>query len=269
MSLARRLANLARTPMVVAALLGFQVSIYAAETAADKMKQAVRVTMYDDGKSCPHDCDAHVVFKSRLNGTQFAHTPSSVPAKYEDCPKDADCEICLAVERKECLTVMYRGDGPGEMTFDFTPAFFESRCGTTSIPTLLEKECLRLRVAAAKLDGTINCFSNLDHPKCKDIMASALARKNADLPIFNECKRVTEEKFNRGKPLKAQRINDCAYEAAINGGPNKHGTRWNKLLPGACRPGTYVGRDGLDCCSGSSFKDGPLLQECEAFHPKS
>ena len=38
---------------------------------------AMRLTMYDDGRSCPANCDAHVVFHSDDNGTPNAHLPGS------------------------------------------------------------------------------------------------------------------------------------------------------------------------------------------------
>src|SRR5687767_14716582 len=41
---------------------------------------------------------------------------------------------------------------------------------------------------------------------------------------------------------------------------------WKKLLPGVCRPGTFVGRNGLDCCSRNLSADGPLGAECIRFY---
>lgn len=44
---------------------------------------AVNMTpaVYDDGKSCPNDCDAHVVFHPRHNGTADAYDPSGSRAR--------------------------------------------------------------------------------------------------------------------------------------------------------------------------------------------
>lgn len=42
----------------------------------------IKLTLYDDGLSCPENCDAHVVFHSALNGTKHAHAPVSPPGQF-------------------------------------------------------------------------------------------------------------------------------------------------------------------------------------------
>lgn len=53
--------------------------------------KTVRLTIYDDGISCPGNCDADVVFHKTLNGTEFAHAPSTPAAPYSKCPEPAAC----------------------------------------------------------------------------------------------------------------------------------------------------------------------------------
>jgi hypothetical protein len=58
---------------------------------------------------------------------------------------------------------------------------------------------------------------------------------------------------------------DCDAHVVLH--ENNNGTVNASLLPAACRDGTFVGRDGLDCCSGSVLHDGPLGTECRDFYP--
>jgi hypothetical protein len=228
----------------------------------------VRMTMYADGKSCPGECDAHVVFDKSLNGTQFAHTPGSSHQPYKRCSHGSECEICLESGPSQCIKVTYRGAGPTKNTFDLTPAFYESHCGTPDAPALLQAKCLELESASSALKGRVNCIKNAEHVLCNPVMPKAQSMQSADLVFYEECKKLSEVQFNRGRPLFQQRSNNCAYEFKGTGGPNSKGVTWKKLLPGACRAGTYVGQNGLDCCSGSLFADGALYQECKAFYPK-
>lgn len=98
----------------------------------------VRLTIYDDGLSCPGNCDAHVVFHSTLNGTQYAHNPASKSVPFEKCVTGQLCNICFASDLKQCMKVMYRGGGPTKMTFDFTPNFTQ-RTAQPPIRTLCFK----------------------------------------------------------------------------------------------------------------------------------
>lgn len=232
----------------------------------------IRLTMYADGKSCPANCDAHVVFDNpstgtKLNGTEFAHTPSSTDTSYKKCTQNTECEICIASGRKQCFTVMYRGAGPSKNTFDFTPAFFEARCQNTEGLPSLKKKCDELIRDAAALKNRINCIRTSEHVACKDLMTRAKAQQETDLVSYQQCKSLGAAQFNNTKPVAQRRSSDCAYEAKGTGGPNSKGVTWKKLLPGACYVGSYVGRDGLDCCSGNVMADGHLGRECRAFYP--
>jgi hypothetical protein len=120
---------------------------------------------------------------------------------------------------------------PYRKTFDFTPAFYEQQCPQSS-------------------------------------MSIAKERQAADRPLYEQCKNVGETQFNRGRPIAHQRSIGCAYEKRGTGGPNSKGKTWKRLLPGACRDNTFVGRDGLDCCNGNPISDGPLDIECRGFYLK-
>ena len=61
-----------------------------------------------------------------------------------------------------------------------------------------------------------------------------------------------------------QRSLNCAYERRGTG-RNSKGDTWRPLLDRACGPGTYAGRDGLDCCTGSLMAAAMLGRECRHF----
>lgn len=228
----------------------------------------VRLTMYDDGLSCPNNCDAHVVFHSSMNGTEYAHDPSSSDSVFKPCTKDAECNICFENNLKQCMHVIYRGGGPSINTFDLTPEFYTANCPSTASYPTLQRKCSELKVAADRLTGRVNCISNERDAKCKARMEAAKAAKAADDMLYQSCLAEDEKKFNLTQPKEKQRSLRCAYEKYGTGGPNSHGTTWRKLLPAACRGGTFVGKDGLDCCSGNVLADGPLGSECRGFYPK-
>jgi hypothetical protein len=229
--------------------------------------QTVRLTIYDDGLSCPANCDAHVVFANSLNGTEFAHDPSQITPPFAKCVVGKTCRLCLVTSGKQCLEATYRGGGPAPMTFDFTPAFYSQACEVTPPQELLAKKCAELRAAAKALVGRRNCIAQPKTEACTGLIDSARSAQTVDRSEFNQCIAQGEAIFNKERPKKEQRSNRCAYEKHGTGGPNSKGTTWRRLLPGACRDGTFVGRDGLDCCSGNVFADGPLGLECRAFYP--
>lgn len=236
---------------------------------ASAPQRAVRMTLtiYDDGRSCPGGCDAHVVMDPANNGTPNAYLPTSPAGAFRRCVVGQECKICFDADPQSCMTVMYRGNGPHRDRFDFTPAFYEQNCSRPGIPRALAAQCASLRAQARRLEGRLNCFQTPEHPRCAGVMAQARQRQAQDKPIYEACLSQTEARFNRGRPVAERRSNDCAYEQRGTGGPNSRGRRWRRLLPGACREGTFVGRDGLDCCSGSLFHDGPLDVECRNFYP--
>lgn len=228
--------------------------------------EEIRLTLYDDGRSCPGNCDSHVVFHASLNGTEFAHSPTTKIAPFRHCTSGTQCRVCLASGLKQCIEVMYRGGGPSPKTLDLTPAFFLERCPQSTTLPVLQKKCEELRLAAKLLDGRVNCFKETENTTCKSIMARAQKAKEDDQTLYDECQNVGEARFNASQPKKKQRSLSCAYEKYGTGGPNSKGNTWRRLLPAACRPGTYVGRDGLDCCNGTPSSDGPLLRECRSFY---
>ena len=228
----------------------------------------VRLTVYDDGISCPGDCDAHVVFHSTLNGTEFAHSPKSAAAPYAKCTTGSECTICFASGNGQCMKVMYRGSGPTPSTFDLTPKFYEENCPSSSKYAFLRDKCSELRKAAANLIGWTNCIRNPDDENCKIMIIEAQERQSTDRKLYEQCRAEGESKYNAGRPNADRRSEGCAYEFKGTGGPNSKGNTWRKLLPGVCRAGTFVGRDGLDCCNGNPSSDGPLGIECKIFYLK-
>jgi len=246
-------------------ILSFILLVWCAASAgqtAIKMK----LTMYDDGRSCPAGCDAHVVLHPTNNGTPNVSLPTSEAGTYKKCVSNQACNICFDTDPQSCMVVTYRGNGPHKNTFDFTPAFYEQNCSKSDIPRALATQCASLRKQARKLEGLRNCFQEPEHPKCVNIMSQAKQRQAQDMPLYEACRQQGEVRFNRSRPIAEQRSLDCAYEQKGTGGPNNKGNRWKKLLPAACRANTFVGRDGLDCCSGSLFHDGPLDVECRNFY---
>ncbi|WP_422022925.1 hypothetical protein [Roseibium sp.] len=229
------------------------------------------LTIYDDGRSCPGNCDAHVVFHKSHNGTVNAFAPGSSADNPEKCTNGQTCMICFGEEPSSCMKATFRGSGPPEGKFDFTPAFFREQCDQAGLPSALDNYCkgLRRKVADKGYDMRLNCFDKSDHNKCVSVMADAKKKYEADLPIWEACMREGQRAFNaRQEDDTTRRKYDCAYSELKLGGPNSSGVRWHLLQPAACRPGTYVGRDGLDCCDGNSFTAAALHPECSVFHPR-
>ena len=167
------------------------------------------------------------------------------------------------------MTIMYRGAGPTLKTFDLTPRFYEQACPGAATHPSLQTKCKEIAKAAVGLANRTNCIRQPTISSCKGIIDAARQRQDADRPLFEQCKAQGQAKYNVARPEAERRSNDCAYEFKGTGGPNSKGTTWRKLLPGVCRPGTFVGHDGLDCCNGSLISDGPLGIECRDFYPKS
>ncbi len=244
----------------------------AVESGLPAVPQARKMiaTIYDDGKSCPNNCDAHVVFHPTHNGTRNAFDPSSSRSAPRKCTPGQPCRICFSEDDSSCMLATYRGGGPDVGRFDFTPAFYEENCPKPNLPAAFAGQCRSAQPTVDILKNQINCISNPEHEKCKALMETVAKRKAADDELYEECKTLGEPAYNRkyrNQPRK-QRSNDCAYEQLRTGGPNRKGERWRRLLDGACRPGTYVGRDGLDCCSGSLYAAAMLGSECRSFFVK-
>ncbi len=172
---------------------------------------APKLTIYDDGLSCPNNCDAHVVFHQTLNGTKFAHSPNSTSAMPQRCAPNTDCRICFDDKAKECLITPYRGGGPSKNTFDLTPAFYSLWCGNPDIPTRLRSQCDILIKQSQTLVGRINCIAEPEHDKCQVMMRKAVKDKQQDSVIYQQCLEEGEEVFNLSRPEREKRIYGCAY----------------------------------------------------------
>jgi hypothetical protein len=231
--------------------------------------QSFLVTMYNDGFSCPGNCDAHVVFHRAHNGTKAAFAPPILSRNApQKCVRGSPCLICFANEDASCIEAFYRGNGPDRFRFDFTPAFFEQNCDKPSLPKPLENKCRRILAQANELLKTKTyCVEKPDHALCKDLMTKAVAAQMADKPFRDDCKALGQDAYNKkhkAEPGK-QRDQDCEYTKQLLGGPNSNGERWQRLTPAACPTGSVVGRDGLDCCSKSHFVLGGLESECKIY----
>jgi hypothetical protein len=247
-------------------LLVCLVCLAANGSSAQPGARNMQPTIYDDGKSCPHDCDAHVVFHSSHNGTANAFDPASSAASPQKCEAGKQCTICFSSDPASCMTALYRGCGPALGRFDFTPAFFEENCSKSELPTAFRRKCESAAPAINKIKDLVNCVATPADRRCKEVISAAQQRQRADDVLYNQCTELGEPAFDSKyhEQPSLQRSNDCAYEK-IGTGRNSKGETWTKLLPGACRAGTYVGRDGTDCCNGSLYEAALLGSECRQF----
>jgi hypothetical protein len=244
------------------------IVVVGAGVPARAQAPAVRMTptAYDDGLACPGGCDAHVVFHASHNGTRNAFDPasprSSAPAP---CRPGLACRICFGEEEASCTVAVYRGDGPPPGRLDFTTSFFAQRCGDADLPTPLAAYCRFIAEKAGELRARVSCFASPGDPRCRAAMQAAAARQARDAPRFAACMRLGDAAFNaryRAHP-DLQRSDDCGYEPRP-----RPGARWPRLLDGTCRPGSYVGREGADCCSSDVTAAAALWPECVDFYPK-
>lgn len=227
----------------------------------------MKATLYDDGLACPGGCDAHVVFHPSHNGTANAYAPQSrrnTPAK---CANGSDCVICFGAAPETCMTALYRGAGPARGRFDMTPALFESRCADASLPPAFAAECRRLQNAATRLgyDRRVNCVADPQEPRCALLLGPKREAQTKDAAERETCVALGEAAYNRQQTdATRHRTLGCNYYLNQKGS-NASGETWFRLAPGSCRPGTYVGRDGLDCCSASLYAAAALHPECRGF----
>ena len=226
-------------------------------------------TIYDDGLACPGNCDAHVVFHPDHNGTANAFAPPlRARAAPRKCRNGEACIICFGPEEASCLEATYRGSGPPRGRFDFTPAFFDAACRGDDLPSPLAAKCTSLDRAVARhgYDRLVNCISEPGHPACADVMATARSDKAADAAERAVCKELGGDAAYNAQQSDASRhrTHGCNYFKNRRE-TNSRGVSWVRLAPGSCRPETYVGRDGLDCCSASSYAAAALHPECRPF----
>jgi len=226
-------------------------------------------TIYDDGRSCPGNCDAHVVFAPRENGTRYAFSPASSRGRPSRCISGHQCRICFGENDSSCMLALYRGAGPKAGRFDFTPAFYDRNCSRGDIPQALRTQCASLdrAVARHRYDTAVNCFLTPGHPRCSALIASARAAQQADEPKRRRCLALGETRYNREQTdPRERRTNSCNYSLLRLGGPSSH--RWHLLKLAVCRPGTFVDQYGLDCCSLSIRFAAANHDECIKFFPR-
>jgi hypothetical protein len=226
-------------------------------------------TCYDDGVACPASCDAHVVLHPSHNGTLHARKPESTTAQPEKCKVGENCVVCFSETPESCVKAIYRGAGPPKNRFDFTPAFYASVCGSTDLPIPLVQQCKALERTRAKISSRVNCFDEPSHAKCSTLIRTAKELQEKDVVLFEECRSLGEAAFNRKymtEPV-LQRSNNCMYEKHGTG-RNSLGVAWRRLLPAACRPGSFVGKAGLDCCSSDTFNAACFFSECSIYFPQ-
>jgi len=162
---------------------------------------------------------------------------------------------------------MYRGSGPPQGTFDFTPAFYQQYCPRTDVPKALQDQCKALdnSVTAHGYDKRINCFAQPSNAKCTAVLAAAKAKQDADIPKRNQCLKGEATYNSAQKDPNEKRTFGCNYSLLLLGGsPQK---QWHILLPAACRTGTYVDPSGLDCCSADVRVAAENHPECVTFFP--
>jgi hypothetical protein len=242
--------------------------------AADPM--SVELTTYDDGWSCPADCDAHVVFSDLHNGTRNAFLPAAGAdpfanrASAAQCAEGKECAICFEENAESCIVAIYRGNGPPKGRVDATPAFMKEWCDKASQPAAVAKECKRLKANAAKFSGRINCIAEPGRAECRSKMEAAAAAKAADLPEFRKCEQLGRKKYNQQQPelsLERSANAGCAYFENQKK-TNSNGVSWQMLSPGACRGSFFVGPNGTDCCSKDPMQAAVDFIECKFFYPE-
>jgi hypothetical protein len=228
----------------------------------------IKLTIYDDGLSCPAGCDAHVVMFPSDNGTRYVFRPNSTRTHPQKCISGNDCVICFGEADATCMHARYRGNGPSIGRFDFTPTFYSENCSRSDIPVALQTQCNSLDRDAKRLGyvDAINCFDAPEDTRCTMIIKASKAAQDADIPKRQQCIAIGQKKYNASQTdPKERRANDCNYSELSLGG--KPGKRWKLLLPAACRPGTFVDRFGLDCCSSDIRFAAANHPECKAYFP--
>jgi len=229
----------------------------------------MRLTICDDGIACPAGCDAHFLMNSSDNGTRYAFRPDSSRDAPKVCILNHECTICFGEGDHSCMSAKYRGGGPSKGTFDFTPAFYEAMCPRSDIPDALKRQCRALDQAVKALgyNARVNCFATPDHPNCRTVVAQAAAAQRDDTPKREKCLSLGEAAYNQQQTdAREQRVDGCNYSKLLLGG--SAAKKWHRLLPAACRPGTFVDPFGLDCCSADVRFAASVDPECRPFFPR-
>lgn len=252
--------------LVRVAISGLLLALAPGGSSVAQEARDMTLTVYHDGRTCPGNCDSHVVFHRAHNGTANAFAPSSSRDSPRACVVGQACTICFDAAGTSCLTATYRGSGPPRGAFDVTPAFMAEQCGRPDLPPgPVSRKCADIRRATAAASLGVNCIANPDHRGCGPILEAARRKREADLPDYNACK-AGPAAFNASVPAERRRKNDCAYEV-VSTGRNSKGATWTRLLPGACHPDSFVGRDGLDCCGTDDAANVAFGRwECTSFY---
>jgi hypothetical protein len=241
-------------------------------SAPGAAQQTMTLTHYDDGLACPGGCDAHVVFRGVHNGTKNAFAPPmsnrALPAPPK-CDAGRVCVICFGVVDTTCMETVYQGSGPPAGRFDVTPALLEKHCADPAAPKSIADKSRALENAAKKFDGKINCLREPGKVECAAVVKAARDAHAADKPEYAACQKIGAKAYNKTQadPLKHRSIMaGCAYAQNLRE-QNSKGHTWQRLMPGACRPGTFVGRWGTDCCTGLALTDAAYGGgECASFY---
>lgn len=243
---------------------------YGQELASDSSDSKMKITVYDDGVLCPGKCDAHAVLHAKDNGTRFAFDPATTSSFPKPCRIGELCRVCFSGSEKDCISVVYRGSGPPRGNIDVTPKFLEEFCVTSVSAPSLQKFCADLGRKFQKQNSGINCISNPLHKGCAEVIADAKKKRDMDQINYQAC--LSDKNFNQrmrenGTPGQ-QRSLKCGYEAnGLGTGINSNGEKWRKLLPAACSPDRFVGKDGLDCCGTNDLANIAFgSRECAGFY---
>src|SRR6185312_2248714 len=205
-------------------LVFFTIAVLGSNSFVPPPARNMKPTIYDDGKSCPNNCDAHVVFHKSHNGTKNAFDPTSSRTSPTACVVGKSCMLCFSAADNSCMTATYRGGGPARGRFDFTPAYFDENCPKPNLPAAFGAMCREAAPGINRLNRLVNCVANPDDPKCATVITAARTRQSNDEVFYNECKQLGEAAFNRkyrDQPAR-QRSNDCAYEK-VGTGRNSQG----------------------------------------------
>lgn len=235
-------------------------------TFADAL--VMKPTIYDDGLACPGGCDAHVVFSSSHNGSLNAFLPPlETRGAPQACKRGEPCMICFGPSNASCILATYRGSGPPKGKFDLTPKFLEATCAKDEIPDVLATYCSSLERKAERsgYNERISCVREPAHAACGVLISEAKLSQELDVVERTLCLEMGESAYNASQTDPAnERHHGCDYYKNRREA-NSSGTTWRRLAPGSCRPGTYVGRDGLDCCDGSVYAASSLHPECKMY----
>jgi hypothetical protein len=263
-------------PITYLALLAWLAACAGHDRASDfaPPAEAMTVTAYGDGLSCPGGCDAHVVFAARHDGTRNAFAPGPTLLAWRDQAAshpcgggpgpDAGraCVICFDDSDASCLLAMHRGNGPPAGRFDVTAAFLAEICPHTPLPPALAVACSNYRDAARRLSARHSCIADDSPGACRDLMEAARAAWADDQPRYAACLAAgSDAAYNASvTDSRLHRAYDCAYFA------NQRNAAGLRLAPGACPYGSFVGREGYDCCGGDPARDALDPRECGLFY---